>query len=634
MNSFVLILFMKETFFYQAMVFLAAAVVMVPIAKKLGLGSVLGYLIAGIIIGPYCFSFIGEEGQDLMHFAEFGVVMMLFVIGLELEPSRLWRMRRTIAGLGGLQLLATTTVVTGIAILLGVDWKQALVIGMIVSMSSTAIALQSLQEKGLMKSAAGENSFAVLLFQDIAVIPMLALFPLLGGAHPVSTDASHATSSLIASWPSWLQAIFVLGAVLLLVVTGRYLVRPLFRLIAKTGLREMFTALALLIVVSTAALMTAVGLSPALGAFLAGVVLANSEYRHELESDIDPFKGLLLGLFFIAVGASIDFDLIIASPLKIVGIAAGLMAIKSGVLFVLGKVFKIRSAQNFIFSFGLSQVGEFAFVLFSASFQSGILSRETTDILIAAVAISMALTPLVMLLNDKLIMPRLCAEGTPVPERLPDVEAEENPVIIAGYGHFGNTIGRFLKANNIGTTVLDIDSDNVDLLRRMGFKVYYGDASRHDLLDIAGAGKAKLIIIAISDPEKRLEMIETVKKHFPNLRMLVRSTNRTDAYDLMNAGMLHIYRETLDTSLRMGVDAMKFLGYRAHEATRSARTFFIADEVRLKELAAIRNVDEYVIAVRKYTEEMEDLLAADRESMRYKVDEAWDEKRMIAEEAS
>ena len=300
---------MEHSFFFQAMIYLTATVIMVPVAKKIGLGSVLGYLIAGILIGPFCLSFIGTEGQDIMHFAEFGVVMMLFVIGLELEPSRLWRMRRIIAGLGGLQVLGTTLVITAIAMLFKIEWKQALVIGMIFSMSSTAIVLQSLQEKGLMKSSAGESSFAVLLFQDISVIPMLAIFPFLG-SEILSSGNEHSTS-MIGKWPSYLQTIFVLGSMVLVVVTGRYLVRPLFRLIARTGLREMFTALALLIVVATAVLMSAVGLSPALGAFLAGVVLANSEYRHELESDIDPFKGLLLGLFFIAVGASIDFNLVL-----------------------------------------------------------------------------------------------------------------------------------------------------------------------------------------------------------------------------------------------------------------------------------------------------------------------------------
>ncbi|MFD2570446.1 monovalent cation:proton antiporter-2 (CPA2) family protein [Spirosoma soli] len=621
---------MQETFFFQAMVYLAAAVIMVPIAKKVGLGSVLGYLLAGIIIGPACLQFVGHEGTDIMHFAEFGVVMMLFVIGLELEPSRLWRLRKAILGMGGLQIAGTTVVVTGLAVALGIDVKQALILGMILSMSSTAIVLQSLNEKGLMQTAAGQASFAVLLFQDIAVIPMLALFPLLATAPATSTGTdNHGNGSLLDALPTWAQPVVVLGAVAAIIVAGRYLTPPLFRIIAKTGMREMFTATALLLVVSIAVLMTTVGLSPALGTFLAGVVLANSEYRHELESDIDPFKGLLLGLFFMAVGASIDFNLILANPLLIFGLVTGVMVCKLAVLFGLGKGFALSTDQTLIFSFGLCQVGEFAFVLFSFTTQEGVLPKELTDIMTAVVAISMAFTPLVMLLNERLLLPRIGTKEEDTKES--DVVAQDNPVIIAGYGHFGNTVGRFLQANNVGTTVLDIDSDNVDWLRRMGFKVYYGDASRHDLLEIAGAGKAKIIVIAINDPEKRLELVETVKKHFPDLHILVRSTNRYDAYDLMNAGMLHIYRETLDTSLRLGVDALTLLGYRAHEASRAAKMFFMHDERTLKKLSAIRNEDEYVSAARETMEELERVIQADRNTPTLHIDEGWDEESLITD---
>ncbi|XWW47625.1 cation:proton antiporter [Fibrella sp. USSR17] len=621
---------MQESFFFQAMVYLAAAVIMVPIAKKVGLGSVLGYLLAGVLIGPAGLEFIGHEGTDIMHFAEFGVVMMLFVIGLELEPSRLWRLRKSILGMGGFQIGVTSVVVAGGALLVGISWQQALVLGMIIAMSSTAIVLQSLNEKGLMQSAAGQGSFAVLLFQDIAVIPMLALFPLLATAPAVAQQTGgHSTGSLIDSLPTWLQPLVLLGSVALIIITGRYLTPPLFRIVAKTGMRELFTATALLLVVGIAVLMTTVGLSPALGTFLAGVVLANSEYRHELESDIDPFKGLLLGLFFIAVGASIDFQLIMANPLLIFGLVVALMLCKLVVLLSLGRWFGLSTEQNLIFSFGLCQVGEFAFVLFSFTAQEGILPTAITDIMTAVVAITMAFTPLFMLLNEKLLLPRLGVKKED--ERESDVAAEENPVIIAGYGHFGNTIGRFLQANNVGTTVLDVDSDNVTWLRRMGFKVYYGDASRHDLLDIAGAAKAKIIVIAISDAEKRLELIETVKKHFPNLHILVRSTNRYDAYDLMNAGMLHIYRETLDTSLRVGVDALTLLGHRSHEATRAAKTFFVHDERTLKRLSAIRNEDDYVTAARETMDELERLIQADRNSPSLTIEEGWDDTSLVLE---
>lgn len=624
---------MKESFFFQAMVYLAAAVVMVPIAKKVGLGSVLGYLLAGVLIGPACLEFIGHEGTDIMHFAEFGVVMMLFVIGLELEPSRLWRLRKSILGMGGFQIGVTSVVIAGLALLFDINWQQSLVLGMIIAMSSTAIVLQSLNEKGLMQTAAGQGSFAVLLFQDIAVIPMLALFPLLA-TEPATAQAGgeHASTTLIDSLPTWLQPVVVLGSVAAIIITGRYLTPPLFRIVARTGMRELFTATALLLVVGIAVLMTTVGLSPALGTFLAGVVLANSEYRHELESDIDPFKGLLLGLFFIAVGASIDFQLIMASPLLIFGLVLGIMLCKLLVLAALGRTFKLSTEQNLIFSFGLCQVGEFAFVLFSFTAQEGILPKSLTDIMTAVVAISMAFTPLFMLLNEKLLLPRLGVKKED--ERESDVVSEDNPVIIAGYGHFGNTIGRFLQANNVGTTVLDVDSDNVTWLRRMGFKVYYGDASRHDLLDIAGAAKARIIVIAINDPEKRLELIETVKKHFPNLHILVRSTNRYDAYDLMNAGMLHIYRETLDTSLRLGVDALTLLGHRSHEAARAAKTFFIHDEKTLKKLSAIRNEEEYLTAARETMDELERLIQADRNATSLYIEEGWDDTSLVAEAKS
>lgn len=619
----------QHSFFFQAMVYLAAAVVMVPIAKKLGLGSVLGYLLAGIVIGPALMGFIGKEGKDIMHFAEFGVVMMLFIIGLELEPSLLWRLRKNIVGMGGLQVLVTAIVVAAGAMVLGLAWRQAIAAGMILSLSSTAIVLQTLNEKNLMKTSAGQSSFAVLLFQDIAVIPMLALFPLLATLQ-VSAPEEGQAANLISGLPGWAQTLVVLASVAVIIAAGRFLVRPLFRIIAGTRLREMFTATALLLVVGIAVLMTQVGLSPALGTFLAGVVLANSEYKHELESDIDPFKGLLLGLFFIAVGASIDFDLIMQQPLLILGLVCGLMLVKGLVLFGLGKVFRVQLDQNLIFSFALSQVGEFAFVLFSFSLQKGILDKNTVDIMVAVVAISMALTPLIMVLNEKLIQPRVAAIELGE-EREADGIEEHNPVIIAGFGHFGNTTGRFLRAHNIGMTVLDNNVERVELLRKMGFKVYYGDASRYDLLQAAGADKAKLIIITLEPTEKRLELIETIKKHFPNLRMLVRAQNRYDAYDQMNAGMLHVYRETVDTALRVGVDAMKFLGYRSYTAQRAARKFLRLDEANMKKLASIKDPDEYIVTVKDKIEELERIIQQDSNQVASAGDKGWDEESLIAD---
>jgi CPA2 family monovalent cation:H+ antiporter-2 len=609
-----------HNFLFYATVYLAAAVLCVPIAKRLGLGSVLGYLIAGIIIGPFVLGFIGKEGQDIMHYAEFGVVMMLFLIGLELEPQLLWRMRKAILGLGLLQVMVSALVIGIIAYMADMPWQQSLAIGFIIAMSSTAIVLQTLREKGLMKTVAGQSAFAVLLFQDIAVIPILALFPLLSNLPVVNTTTNH-QATWVDGQPGWVQTMIVLGSVVTIIGVGRLLIRPLLRIIAKTGLREAFTASALLIVVSIAALMNQVGLSPALGAFLAGVVLANSEYRHELESDIDPFKGLLLGLFFISVGAAIDFHLIAQQPFRIFIAVLLLMALKTIVLLVLGKLFRLHTDQNFLFSFSLSQIGEFAFVLLSFAFNEGILPQETVSFFVAVVAISMALTPLVMLLNERLILPRFGTKEQE--ERATDEIDEKNPVIIAGFGHFGNTVGRFLRANKINATYLDFDSDRVDVLRKMGFKVFYGDASRYDLLEAAGANDAKIIIVAIDDVEKRLEMVETIKKHFPNLHMMVRATNRYDAYQLMNAGILHIYRETVDTSLRLGTDAMTILGHRAYTAKRLAKTFLKHDEDNLKKLAAIRNQEEYITTIRKYIEEIEEIVRADAEGFGI-VDAGWD----------
>lgn len=598
-------------FLFQAIIFLTVAVIFVPVAKKLGLGSVLGYLLAGVVIGPFILGFVGTEGESILHFAEFGVVLMLFLIGLELQPELLWKLRKSILGLGLMQLILTTACVAALAMAFGFGWEHALVLGMILSMSSTAIVLQILSEKGLLKTTAGESAFAVLLFQDVAVIPILAILPLFSKITSGKTAEAARNITWVDGQPGWLKGLIVLGSIAAVIVVGRLLIRPLLRIVAKTEMREIFTAMSLLIVIAIAELMTQIGLSPALGAFLAGVVLANSEYRHELESDIEPFKGLLLGIFFMAVGASINFDLVTAQIWTVLSWVLLLIIIKSGVLLLLGKIIKMGAKSNFIFSFSLSQVGEFAFVLLSFTLQQGILPPDTVSLMIAIVAISMGLTPIVMLLNEKLILSRL---GTEVkPQREPDVIDERNKVIIAGFGHFGSTVGRFLKSNKINATYLDIDSDRVDVLRKMGFNVFYGDASRAELLEFAGAKDASIIIIAMGAAEKRLELVETVKKHFPHLHMLVRSTNRYDAYDQMNAGLLHIYRESLDTSLRVGVDAMSLLGYRKYTAKHLANTFFKYDEQALKKLSAIRDQEVYINEIRKMTEELDLLIQSDNQ---------------------
>jgi len=618
-------------FFFQALVYLAAAVIAVPLAKKLGLGSVLGYLLAGVIIGPFVFGFVGEEGQDVMHFAEFGVVMMLFLVGLELQPSMIWKLRAPIFGLGGAQVGVTAAIVMFIGLGFGLPWQTSLAVGLTFALSSTAIVLQTLNEKGLMKTEGGQNAFSVLLFQDIAVIPILAVLPFLavqGVTHIVSTG-HYETTTWAEGLPVWGQALMVLGVVAGIILAGRYLISPAFRLIAKTGLRELFTAAALLLVIATAVLMTQVGLSPALGTFLAGVVLAQSEYRHELETDIEPFKGLLLGLFFIAVGASIDFHLIADSPSLIIGLVLLLIVVKFIILFVIGRFFKMGLDNNLMFAFSLAQGGEFAFVLFSFATQNSIIGTEIADPLIAVVAISMALTPLLMLINEKLIQPRF---GTKEKTRVADEMHEDKKVIIAGFGRVGSTIGRFLQANGVNATYLDTDPDNVDLLRKMGLKVFYGDASRHDLLHAAGAEEADLLIVAVDEPEKTSEIVETAKKHFPVLEIIVRSKGWFDSYDLIDIGVKHIYREYIDSSLRMAADALCKLGHRRHEVYRSAKKFRKHDERLLHELAEMRSDQGKLISkARQRIEDLEQLMLQEKEDLHKEKDLGWDATTLIEE---
>lgn len=618
-----------EGFLVQALVYLAAAVILVPFAKRIGLGSVLGYLLAGVVIGPDVMGWIGDERHDIMHFAEFGVVMMLFVVGLELRPSLLWKLRTSILGLGGLQVTLTAIIVTGACFALELPLYQSTAIGLTVAMSSTAIVLQTMTEKGLSKSESGQNAFSVLLFQDIAVIPILAVFPLLAPAD-VAGAAVNAHPTLIENLPGWLQTLCVLGAVAIIVGGGHYALRPFFRMIAKTGLREVFTAAVLLLVAGIAVLMQQVGLSPALGTFLAGVVLANNEYRHELESDIEPFKGLLLGLFFIAVGASIDFTLISSEPALIFGIVFGLMAVKTLVLALIGKFFGMKIDQNVIFAFALSQIGEFAFVLFSFASSQNILPAETVNIMVAAVAISMALTPMIFLLTERLILPRVgVREQT---GRDPDRVEDKERVLIAGFDKFGNIVGRFLNANGVATTVLDNDSDRVELLRKLGLKVYYGDPTRLDLLHAAGAAEASLIVVALEETSRSIELVHTAKKHFPAARIYARALDRNDAYALLDAGADKVYRETLDTSLRVGVDVLCALGHRSYSAHRAAMKFRKHDELAFMELNQFRgDRKRYLNAARERISELEALMLADQSDKDIQLDESWDSNSLREE---
>jgi glutathione-regulated potassium-efflux system protein KefB len=599
----------EANFFLQALVYLTAAIIMVPIAHKLGLGSVLGYLLAGIGIGPAVLGFVGAEGQALMHFAEFGVVMMLFVIGLEVEINLLWKLKVWLLGLGGLQVILTTLFFAIVALLFGIEIKPAFALGMILSLSSTAIVLQTLKEKGLMKSLSGQASFSVLLFQDMAVIPMLAIFPLLATVS-VSYDNDH-SSSLIHHYPAWIQTIIVLSTISGIIFFGKYVLSPLFRILASTGLREVFTGASLLLVIGISLLMGVIGLSAALGTFLAGVVLATSEFRHELESDIEPFKGLLLGLFFLSVGASMNIGIVYQNPVKIGLIVFAIVIGKALILFLLGMIFKLPLDQNLYFALGLSQVGEFSFVLFSYSEQNGILPHELVQSLVASVAISMALTPIFLLLYEKVIRQYL-EDDTSLKRESDTIENEENPIIVAGFGKFGNMVGRFLRVSGVPITVLDYDADRVDMLRRFDFKVYFGDATRHELLTGAGADKARLIIAALDSLEKQIELIQMVKKHFPRLKILARAGDREEAYALKEIGADQVYRETRETAVELGIDALRNLGYRGYQARRAATTFLKYDTESFDELFEHRKDRKtYVSLAKQRNAELERLMRVD-----------------------
>ncbi|WP_288030101.1 monovalent cation:proton antiporter-2 (CPA2) family protein [Prosthecochloris sp.] len=618
-------------FFFQAFVYLTAAVVSVPLAKKFGLGSVLGYLIAGVVIGPFVFGFIGEEGQNVMEFAEFGIIMMLFLIGLELQPQMIWKLKGPILGMGGLQVTVTALLVLAGALLFGLEWKTGLALGLVLALSSTAIVLQTLHEKGLMKTDGGQNSFSVLLFQDIAIIPILAVLPLLAAGHSAGEtfhagDAHHGPVTWVEGLPLWGQTVTVLGVVSGIVVAGKYLINPAFRLIARTRLRELFTAAALLLVIAITILMGKVGLSPALGTFLAGVILAQSEYRHELETNIDPFKGLLLGLFFIAVGASIDFHVIGENPLLILQLVVALMVLKFLVLALIGKVFRMSYDNILLFAFALAQGGEFAFVLFSFGLNNNVFEPSLVNPMIAVVAITMALTPLLLLLNEKLIQPRFGTKEKAAPEERSSSSIDESSrVIIAGFGRVGSTVGRFMQANDENATYLDMDPDNVDLLRKLGLNVFYGDASRYDLLHAAGAAEAQLLIIAVDDPEKTVAIARTAMKHFPHLEIIARTNGLVDSHELIDLGVKRVYPETLDSSLRIGVDALSLLGHRRYQAIRSMHTFRHHEERHFHELAALRHDrKELIRETKKRIEDLEELMLTEKREEHKDKELGWD----------
>lgn len=549
--------------FLQAFIYLVAAVIAVPIAKRLGLGSVLGYLIAGVVIGPIS-GLVGDETNTIQHFAEFGVVMMLFLVGLELEPKMLWSMRNRLIGLGGLQVTGTAAAVMAIAMFFGLSWTVALTIGLIFSLSSTAIVLQTFSEKGLSRTDGAQNAFSILLFQDIAVIPMLAFIPLLALPELVeqASNLAHAADhheelSLVAGLPGWAYALIIVASIATVVVGGHFLSRPLFRFVAKSGLREIFTATALMLVIGIAALMSLVGLSPALGTFLAGVVLANSEFRHELESNIDPFKGLLLGLFFITVGAGIDFSVLTNDLVLILSLTIGVIVLKAIILFVLALIFRVKGSDRWLLTLSLAQAGEFGFVLLSFSVSNHVLPPDIAKILSLVVALSMFLTPALFIVFDKVIKPRFEKSSN---EREQDDIDETGTVIIAGVGRVGQIINRMLVANGIKTVVLDYKSDQVDTLRQLGTKTFYGDATKPDLLHTAGIEHAAAIVIAIDNKESSVELVKYVKHTYPHVKVIARAFDRGHGYLLRQSGADIIESETYHSALEMGVHTMKEVG--------------------------------------------------------------------------
>ena len=585
-------------FLTLAFIFLIAGVVAVPIASRLGLGSVLGYLIAGIIISPLLV-FLKVDVVSIQHFAEFGVVMMLFLVGLELEPKHLWGMRNRLLGLGGGQVGLTALAFMAVALLLGYDWRISLAIGLILALSSTAIVLQTLNEKGLMKSDGGQSSFSVLLSQDIAVIPMLALLPLLAipelsgvaseaAAHGADGSADHSEGiNLLAGLNAWQAALATIAAIATVVFAGNYLTRPVFRFIAMANLRELFTATALMFVIGIALLMTFVGLSPALGTFLAGVVLANSEYRHELESDIDPFKGLLLGLFFMTVGASIDFGLLADNIGGVAALTAGLIAVKIAVLLFLGRLFNIQGSDSWLFALGLAQAGEFGFVLLSFAVANHILPDAVADKLLLVVALSMLVTPLLFILYDKVIVPQFDKKQT----READKIEESSHIIIAGRGRMGGIIDRMLTNGGYQSIVIDISSRQIDLLSKFGMKAYFGDATRPDLLHSAGISDAKLLVVAIDDKEQINNLVEYAVQNFPNLHVVARAIDRDHVYQLWARGCRDIIRETYDSSVRMGRSAYEAMGISKAKAQKMADAFEEMDRRSMVEVADVYDID-------------------------------------------
>jgi len=582
-----------ETGFVYATIFLAAALVAILLGSWSKAGAVLGYLAAGLAIGPWGLGLIGsKEGEHVTHFAEFGVVLMLFLIGLELQPKMLWKMRRPLLALGGGQMLVSALALTGGGLLFGLDGREALAIGLVLAPSSTAIVLQSLSEGGLRKTDPGRDTFSVLLFQDVAVIPIIALIPLLAVSGAVDVGTAHSSAAWMDPLHPAVRAMITFCAIIAVIALAWWGIRPLFRAVAKADVREAFIAAALLLVIGVALVMTKVGLSPALGAFVAGVVLAGSEYRHQLEADLEPFKGLLLGLFFIGVGMGIDFGHIWSNLQLVLAVTLSLLAIKGAVIYALARANRSDPAGACLVSGALAAGGEFAFVLVGVGQGAGVIAGTTVPTIIAAVTLSMAITPVLILVFGRYYhhyQTRKNDGDQDADEREPDVEDAGAPVIICGFGRFGHAVGRLLRGQGFNCSVLDRDAEQVDMLRDLGIPIHYGDAVRPDLLHAAGAARAKVLVIAIRDTDSALKIAKTAREHYPQLQIYVRAFGRIDAYEFVDAGEENVYRETLDSSLRMGSDILQHLGMDESSATRAAAIYRNGDEEAVREMAQHRH---------------------------------------------
>lgn len=592
---------------HDVILFLSAAVIAVPLARKAGIGAVLGYLLAGMAIGPWGLRLINDV-EAVLHFSELGVVLLLFIIGLELNPSKLWQMRRPIFGLGALQVLLTAGLLMGLLLLLGFSWQSALISGLGLAMSSTAMGLQLMREYGMTRNDGGQSGFAILLFQDMAVVPVLALIPMLAVGASDTTD--------------WSMIAIRVGGVAALLLGGRYLLRPLFRMIANTGVREVFTAAALLVVLGTAFLMQAIGLSMALGTFLAGVLLAESEFRHELEIAIEPFKGLLLGLFFISVGMAVNLGILLTDPLWVALMVLVLVSVKAAVLFLVSILFRLRRTSRLQLSVVLSQGGEFAFVLFSAAAASRVIDSQQLALLLVSVSLSMMTTPLLMKLLDRWLAKALNTQT--VSEEQPHVEDDEPQVIIVGFGRFGQIVGRLLSANKVRITVLERDPNQVSFLRRYGYKVYYGDATQLELLRAAGAAQADSIVIAADDHEANMQIVHLCQEHFPQLQILARARGRVEAHALLSAGVTLFSRETFSSALELGKKALVTTGMHPHRAYRAQQYFKRLDMQMLRDLMPQHQAGVTEISrVKEARRELDDIFEREmqNESLRH---QGWD----------